>query len=154
MREWGPDAALPELRIQAGPIRPLLQAPPEAVALLLWEEIPMSRAILNRIAGEDGDTITIPLQESNGDASDLSGQTSVSFQARLEGDVPGVDTLRIDGTMTVVGAETLGIVSYVVQAGDFVIAGIYLVQIKAVFSGPTKNLTWDVLYVIVAEKHG
>ncbi len=115
----------------------------------------MSRSILNRTAGDDGDTITLPLQEENGDPSDLSGQTGVRLQARLEGDVPGVDALRVDGAMTVVNPPgTDGIVSYVVQDGDFAIAGIYLAQVEATFAAPAREVTWDILLVIVAEQHG
>ncbi len=116
----------------------------------------MSREYLKRTQGDYGDTLTFNLEESNGDPSDLSGNISIRLQARLEGDVPGVDTLRLDEVMTVVTPPgTDGQVSYIVQTGtpvDFAIAGKYYVQIEAIF--PTREITWDIAIITVEEQHG
>ncbi len=43
----------------------------------------MSRAYLTRVAGDNGDNLTFNLQESNGDASDLSGNYEVRIHGRI-----------------------------------------------------------------------
>lgn len=112
----------------------------------------MSRAYIKRTANDFGDTLTFNLQEADGSASDLSGQTGVNFHARLEGDVPGVDPLRISKAMTVVGPETDGVVSLTLALGDFGFAGLYFVQVEGIF--PVRNITWDIAIVSVEEEHG
>ncbi len=55
----------------------------------------------------------------------------------------------------VVDADPLtGIVTYTVQATDFVVAGLYFVQFEAVFSAPAKEITWDVAIIYAGEQHG
>ncbi len=113
----------------------------------------MSRVYLKRTAGDYGDVQTFNLQEQNGDDSDLSGQTAINLHARLEGDVPGVDALRVNAAMTVVNPPgTDGKVRYTVANTHFTIAGKYYAQVEAVF--PTREITWDVAIITVEEQHG
>ncbi len=114
----------------------------------------MSRAVLKRTAGDSGDILTFNLQEADGSASDLTNQTAIQFHARLEGDVPGVDALRVDAAMTVVGPETGGVVRFTVASTHFTVAGLYYAQIEVVFAAPAKQVTWDIAIIIVEEQHG
>ncbi len=112
----------------------------------------MSRAYLKRTAGDFGDTITINLQESDGSATNLTGNTGVRLQVRLEGDVPGVDALRTDTAMTVDADPTTGIVTYKTTEDDFAFAGLYYAQIEVAFA--TREITFDVAIFSVEEQHG
>lgn len=114
----------------------------------------MSRAYLKRTAGDFGEVLTFNLQEADGSASDLTNQSAILFQARLEGDIQGVDPLRVSATMALVGAPTAGVVDFTVLSTHFTIAGLYFAQIEVVFTAPAKELTWDIAVITVEEKHG
>lgn len=115
----------------------------------------MSRAYLLRVAGDFGTTTTFNLEESGGAASNLTGFASVNLQARIEGDIPGVDPLRLDVATVIDVDPTTGKVSYAWVSGDLIVAGLYFVQAAGIKSAPpAKELTWDVAIIYVGEQHG
>ncbi len=112
----------------------------------------MSRPYLTRTAGDFGETTTFNLEESDGTASDLSGNTGVRIHIRIEGDIPGVDALRVDQPVVVDADPITGKVTYQWKDGDLDVAGKYYVQFEAVF--PTREITWDLAIINVEEQHG
>ncbi len=114
----------------------------------------MSRAYLKRTENDFGDVLTFNLQEDDGTASDLTGQTGVRLHIRLEGDVPGVDPLRLDVPMVVTPPETNGVVSYTVTSLDFPFAGLEFGQIEVTYAAPAKELTWDIAVISVEDEYG
>ncbi|MEE9198074.1 MAG: hypothetical protein V3U45_08000 [bacterium] len=112
----------------------------------------MSRAVLKRTSGDFGDTLTFNLQESDGSASDLTGQTGVRLHVRLEGDQPGVDALRVDRPMVVPAPPTNGVVTIVIVVADFPFAGLFFAQIEATFAAGV--VTWDIAIITVEDQYG
>lgn len=72
--------------------------------------------------------LTATLTYDDGTPIDLTGAT-VKFQMRL----PGSSTLKVDSAAVVVGAATLGQVSYTWVAADTDTPGLYVAWFSAVF---------------------
>jgi hypothetical protein len=80
-----------------------------------------------------GDTLPLLTATLNDNAGpiDLTGSTSIKFQMRP----PGSSALEVDGAASVVGAPTLGNVSYVWQSTDVDTPGLYLGWFLLMFGG-------------------
>ncbi len=75
--------------------------------------------------------INFTLQDANGAAFDLTGNSAINLKVQKQ----GVDTLKFTGAMAVVGLATAGTVKYTVQATDLDDVGQYYAEIEVNFTG-------------------
>jgi hypothetical protein len=108
----------------------------------------MTRAELSRIEKDFGDTVTLQLREADGTSSDLTGATAAFVQVRRE----GYNTLLWNHAAVLVPPLTSGVITYLVQASDFIVPGKYYLQVSIVFGG-VKEISYDIAAVEVAPEH-
>ena len=99
--------------------------------------------VLQVVQGNFGFTWPFALQDSSGAAVDLSGASSVTFNAQLDSD----NTVQFNGAMVVTNPSG-GLCSYTIAATDFIVTGTWNAQVVVTYSS-TEILSFAGIQVLV-----
>ncbi len=87
--------------------------------------------VINVVKNDTAYDINFTLQNADGTAFDLTGQTGMLFKVQKQ----GAAAVKFSGFCTLVGAATAGTLKYTVASGNFDDVGTYYAEIEVTFSG-------------------